>query len=108
MLAEDDPQHAATRAPMNPVMRPRGIDSWTEVFERNAHTYADRMHDIGPDHADLNRDYAAPLAAKNLVDLLGIDGVSARGYAPLVVLFHRGDVQLGRGCGHLRSSRTRS
>ena len=32
----------------------------------------------GPHEADLNRDYAAPLAAQNLVDMLGMHGASPR------------------------------
>jgi cytochrome P450 len=64
MLSQDDPEHAGARAPINPVLRSRSIDAWGPVFERNARTYADRMEDVRPDHADLNRDYAAPLAGE--------------------------------------------
>ena len=35
-------------------------------------TYLDALAERGPDDAELNRDYAAPLAAHNLVDLLGL------------------------------------
>jgi cytochrome P450 len=76
MLRKDDPDHAAERRPVNSPMRPRQIrDAWVPMFEENARTYLARMIDLGPDEADLNRDYAAPLAAKNLVDMLGFAGV---------------------------------
>jgi cytochrome P450 len=76
MLRKDDPEHAADRTAVNPVMRPRNLnDVWAPVFERNARTYLDRLDDVGPEEADLNRDYAAPVAAQNLVDLLGLPEV---------------------------------
>ncbi|MFK0007843.1 cytochrome P450 [Paenarthrobacter sp. NPDC090520] len=77
MLRKDDPDHAADRAPINPVLRPKNIkDAWGAVFARNADTYLDALEDMGPDLADLNRDYAAPLASKNLSDLLGLKDVT--------------------------------
>lgn len=77
MLRKDDPEHAADRAPVNPVLRPKPIrEVWGPVFTRNAETYLDALEDIGPDTADLNRDYAAPLASKNLSDLLGLKDVT--------------------------------
>lgn len=73
MLRKDDPEHAADRAPINPVLRPKSIkEAWTPVFARNADTYLDALEDKGPTAADLNADYAAPLASKNLIDLLGL------------------------------------
>jgi cytochrome P450 len=78
MLRKDDPDHAAERAPVNPTMRPRRIrDTWVPLFERNARTYLDALVERGPDEGDLNRDYAAPLAAHNLVDMLGLRGARA-------------------------------
>jgi cytochrome P450 len=77
MLRKDDPQHAVERTPINPPMRPRQIRAaWVPLFERNARTYLDALLERGPDDADLNRDYAAPLAAHNLVDMLGLRGVT--------------------------------
>jgi cytochrome P450 len=77
MLRKDDPDHAAERGPVNPVMRPKRIrETWVPRFERNARTYLDALLERGPDEADLNRDYAAPLAAHNLVDMLGLHGTS--------------------------------
>jgi cytochrome P450 len=75
MLRKDDPDHAAERAPINPTMRPKRIrEAWVPLFERNARSYLDAVVERGPDAADLNRDYAAPLAARNLVDMLGMHG----------------------------------
>jgi cytochrome P450 len=75
MLRKDGPAHAAERQPVNPTMRPKRIrQTWVPMFERNACTYLAALVDRGPDEADLNRDYAAPLAAHNLVDMLGLRG----------------------------------
>ncbi|WP_284984428.1 cytochrome P450 [Arthrobacter sp. efr-133-TYG-118] len=77
MLRKDDPEHSADRAPMNPVLRPKSIkEVWGPVFEGNAETYLEKVAEIGPKEADLNRDYAAPLASQNLIDLLGLKDVS--------------------------------
>ncbi|OMQ15891.1 cytochrome [Modestobacter sp. VKM Ac-2676] len=78
MLRKDDPEHAVERQAVNPTMRPRNIrQTWVPVFERNARAHLATLRDHGPDAADLNRDYAAPVAAQNLVDLLGLRGASA-------------------------------
>jgi cytochrome P450 len=77
MLRKDDPEHSADRAPVNPVLRPKSIkEVWGPVFARNADTYLEAIAQVGPEEADLNRDYAAPLASKNLIDLLGLKDVS--------------------------------
>lgn len=77
MLRKDDPEHAVDRAPVNPVLRPKNIkEAWGPVFERNAETYLEKVAELGPDEADLNRDYAAPVASQNLIDLLGLKDVS--------------------------------
>lgn len=74
MLRKDDPEHAAERRAINPCMRPRNIrDHWLPLFQRNAEEFLDVLVERGP-AADLNRDFAAPLAAQNLIDMLGIDG----------------------------------
>lgn len=76
MLRKDDPEHASDRQAVNPTLRPRNIkEAWAPVFEQNARTYLDALEDIGPDEADLNRDYAAPVASQNLIDLLGLKDV---------------------------------
>src|SRR3954447_8770571 len=78
MLRKDDPDHATERKPINPPMRPKRIrEAWVPLFERNAQTYLGALQERGPEDADLNRDYAAPLAAQNLVDMLGLHGASA-------------------------------
>lgn len=77
MLRKDDPDHAAERQPVNPPMRPRRIrETWVPLFERNARTHLDALLERGPDEADLNTHYAGPLAAQNLVDMLGLRGTS--------------------------------
>jgi cytochrome P450 len=77
MLRKDDPEHSVDRAPVNPVLRPKTIkDVWGPVFERNAETYLEKVAELGPEEADLNRDYAAPVASQNLIDLLGLKDVS--------------------------------
>ena len=77
LLRKDDPHHAAERTPINRAMRPRQVrETWVPLFERNAEIYLAALLERGPDDADLNRDYAAPLAAQNLVDMLGMRGAS--------------------------------
>jgi cytochrome P450 len=77
MLRRDDPDHATERRPINPSMRPKRIrETWVPLFRRNAETYLQALLEQGPDTADLDRDYAAPLAAQNLVDVLGLRGTS--------------------------------
>jgi cytochrome P450 len=77
MLRKDDPEHAAERTAVNPTMRPKNIRStWAPVFERNARTHLDVLRETGPEAADLNRDYAGPVAAQNLIDLLGLRGAA--------------------------------
>jgi len=72
MLAKDDPAHAAERAPINRSMRPKNIrEFWAPLFERNARICLEQMVAAGPEQADLNRDFAATLAARNLTDMLG-------------------------------------
>lgn len=76
MMRKDDPDHAAERATLNPAMRPKAVrTSWHDVFERNAREYLQALVDVGPDEADLNRDFAAPLAARNLTDMLGFPDI---------------------------------
>ncbi|MBF6263633.1 cytochrome P450 [Nocardia farcinica] len=77
MLRKDDPEHARERGAVNPALRPKNLrEQWVPVFERTARRYLDRLRERGPDAADLDRDYAAPVAAQNLVDLLGMKDVA--------------------------------
>ena len=72
MLRKDDPDHATERGAINPTLRPRQIaELWSPRFEENVLTWLDHLADIGPTDADLNRDFAAPVASQNLIDLLG-------------------------------------
>ncbi|MFG2966874.1 cytochrome P450 [Streptomyces sp. NPDC048288] len=78
MLAKTGAAHTAERAALNPALRPKCMqDVWEPVFTRNAHRYLDVLTGIGPERADLHRDYAVPLAARNLADLLGMRDVPA-------------------------------
>ncbi|EMY34452.1 cytochrome P450 monooxygenase [Arthrobacter crystallopoietes BAB-32] len=76
MIRKDDPEHAAERAPMNRTLRPKQImEIWAGKFEANARHYLEEMIEAGPGSADLNLDFAKPLAAKNLCDMLGMTNV---------------------------------
>lgn len=78
MLRKDDPEHAADRKAVNSALRPKNLnEAWAPKFERNARVYLDALKDRGPEHADLNTDFAAPLAAQNLIDLLGLEDADA-------------------------------
>lgn len=73
MLRKDDPEHAVERQALNPTLRPKRMEEvWAKVFSRNAERYIEQLLEIGPDDADLNRDFAAPYASKNLIDILGM------------------------------------
>lgn len=72
MLRKDDPEHAAERSAINPTLRPRQVaDIWSPHFRRNVDRWLDHLVEVGPELADLNRDFAAPVASQNLIDLLG-------------------------------------
>ena len=72
MLRKDDPEHEAERSSINPTLRPRQVTNvWSPTFAANVETWLDRLAEIGPGQADLNRDFAAPVASQNLIDILG-------------------------------------
>lgn len=76
MIRKDGAAHAAERSVINPTLRPKKIAQvWEQRFRSNTDTYLDALEAAGPG-ADLNEVFAAPLAAKNLIDLLGLTGVS--------------------------------
>lgn len=76
MLRKDDPEHAIERKAINPTLRPKAIAQvWAPIFERNAERFLGVLADSGPRNAELNRDFAAPLASQNLIDMLGLPGV---------------------------------
>ncbi|MDN3518109.1 cytochrome P450 [Aquisalimonas lutea] len=76
MLRKDDPEHAVERQAVNPTLRPKRMkEVWADIFERNAESYLEQLISVGPDEADLDRDFAAPYASKNLIDVLGLGGV---------------------------------
>lgn len=76
LIRKDDPEHAAERAAMNKTLRPKQImEVWAGKFEANARHYLELMVAEGNSTADLNTDYAAPVAAKNLSDMLGMTDV---------------------------------
>ncbi|MFJ3956818.1 cytochrome P450 [Arthrobacter sp. NPDC090010] len=72
MLRKDDPGHAEERAAINPTLRPKAVKGlWSPRFAQNVERWIDHLLEIGPQEADLNRDFAAPVASQNLIDLLG-------------------------------------
>jgi cytochrome P450 len=73
LLGKDDPEHAVERAPINRSMRPKTIrEACAPLFERNARSGLEELVAAGPGTADLNRDFAEPLAARNLADMIGV------------------------------------
>ncbi|MGO1184100.1 MAG: cytochrome P450 [Micrococcaceae bacterium] len=75
LIRKDDPAHANERRPMNKPLRPKNImESWTDMFTENTNHYLDSLEAEGPG-ADLNTVFAAPLAAKNLISMLGMHSV---------------------------------
>lgn len=76
MLRRDDPEHYLERRAWQPVLRPGVVKrTWTGVFERNAKRYIDEMIEKGSD-ADLIWDFAAPYAAENLREIIGLHNVT--------------------------------
>jgi len=72
MLRKDDPEHAIERSSINSTLRPRGIgETWEPRFRVNVDRWLRRLREVGPNEADLNRDFAAPVASQNLIDMLG-------------------------------------
>ncbi|UOQ60303.1 cytochrome P450 [Leucobacter rhizosphaerae] len=72
MLRRDDPEHYVERRAWQPALRPGIVKrTWTGVFERNADRYLSELAEKGPG-ADLIWDFAAPYAAENLRQLLGL------------------------------------
>ncbi|KQR53622.1 hypothetical protein ASF88_01800 [Leifsonia sp. Leaf336] len=73
MLHKDDPEHASERGAINPTLRPLAVSQiWRERFEANTSRMIERLAEIGPEQADLVRDFATPLAAQNIIDLVGL------------------------------------
>lgn len=72
MLRKDDPDHERERSAVNPTLRPRHVTgTWSPKFRHNVETWLQHLIEVGPDNADLNRDFAAPVASQNLIDLVG-------------------------------------
>ncbi|WP_022924673.1 cytochrome P450 [Serinicoccus marinus] len=76
MLRRDDPEHYRERTAWQPALRPGAVKrTWTEVFRRNAERYLDEFLSRGPE-ADLVWDFAAPYAAENLREIIGLHNAS--------------------------------
>ncbi|WP_022869594.1 cytochrome P450 [Yaniella halotolerans] len=72
MLRKDDPEHATERQAINPTLRPRAIKNlWSPKFKETVEKWLDYLIEKGPADADINVDFAAPVASQNLIDLLG-------------------------------------
>ncbi|WP_198954986.1 cytochrome P450 [Kineosporia sp. R_H_3] len=81
LIRKNDPEHATERAAVNPTLRPSQVTQvWSDRFRRNTEQALDVLAAAG-DRADLNRDFARPLAAKNLMDLVGIRDVPVETFA---------------------------
>ncbi|MFI5719592.1 cytochrome P450 [Nocardia sp. NPDC051750] len=110
MVNKDDPDHASERKPVNRTLRPTSMHAhWAPIFERNARTYLELLREQGPDKADLNRDYAAPVASQNLISLLGFQDIDVDVMRRWSNTFVQGignifdDPELWRGCDEARS-----
>ena len=72
MLRRDDPEHYIERKAWQPALRPGVVKRvWTDVFRANANRYLDAFIAKGPG-ADLVWDFAAPYAAENLRQIVGL------------------------------------
>lgn len=82
MLRKSDPQHAVERKSINPTLRPKAIaNTWAPKAETTVERWLDHLEDVGPEAADLNSDYSAPVASQNLIDLVGFHDVEVRDMA---------------------------
>lgn len=96
MIRKDGTDHAKERKAVNSAVRPRFLSEiWVERFEANTDFYLDQLENMGPDEADLNRDFAEPLAAKNLMDLLGFDKTDVKDFARWSADFMAGNANVG-------------
>lgn len=96
MIRKDGEEHASERKAVNSAVRPRFLSEiWVERFSANADHYLAQLAKIGPDEADLNRDFAEPLAAKNLMDLLGFDKTDVIDFARWSADFMAGNANVG-------------
>lgn len=72
MLRKDDPEHAEERTAINPTLRPRAVTNmWSPKFKETVEKWLEHLVEQGSDRADVNLDFAAPVASQNLIDLLG-------------------------------------
>lgn len=76
MLRKDGPDHLRERKAAEPALRPRLVKQhWTPVFQQIADELIDGFSGRG--EADLFAEFAAPMAARCLAAVLGLDGVPA-------------------------------
>lgn len=70
-MRKDGDEHRAERRAVDSPMKPNAIKNvWMPVFERNTAAILDELEPRGA--ADLVRDFAGPLASRNLAYLLGL------------------------------------
>lgn len=75
LLRLDGEAHQRLRRAAEPPLRPRTVkEHWLPAFERHTDALLSSFEKDG--EADLFRDFAGPLAARNLAALLGLRGVS--------------------------------
>lgn len=77
MLRKDDPAHQRERRAAGIPLRPNQVKRrWTPIFERNAEALIDGIRAHGT--AELVDSFAAPYAARNLAEIVGLPNASAR------------------------------
>jgi cytochrome P450 len=75
LLRKDGAAHARERKAAGTSLRPKAVKQiWTPLFQRNAEHLIAEMRDAG--EAELVSRFAAPYAAANLRDIIGLPGAS--------------------------------
>ncbi|MBB4932739.1 hypothetical protein F4561_003559 [Lipingzhangella halophila] len=75
LLRKDGASHARERKAAGVPLRPKAVkETWTPLFRRNAERLLVEMRDAG--EAELVSQFAAPYAAANLRDIIGLPEVS--------------------------------
>ncbi|MDR7303625.1 cytochrome P450 [Haloactinomyces albus] len=77
MLRKDGPAHQRERKAAGVPLRPNQVKQrWTPIFRRNAEELINRLRPGGG--AELVDEFAAPFAARNLAEIVGLPNASAR------------------------------
>src|SRR5699024_3760236 len=77
MLRKDDPAHQRERKAAGTPLRPNQVKKqWTPIFQRNAEALLGGIRGDGA--AELIDSFAAPFAARNLAEIIGLPNASAQ------------------------------